>query len=297
MPAVGAHSICARKRKEITMKFRRILLILAILLLAIPPVVANADVLYEPRNDFFGSFSEYCVPLQRQFVASGSVGIKQNPGDRNDIATLKNGETAYIQYSCLVNGNYWGMATNIATAADYIDGWVNLGEMLVVYDDFSFEEDFGDEFYQYEGDYAEVFEADELILWAWPGSGIVITTFEDVDDQFMSVEHTYRDADGREWGHLTYYFGFRSVWICLDDPANGSIPAFNPDPGPAVWQPDTEHREVTYSGGAGNSNLLIIIGVMIAALVVITLVLIKVLYKPKKSEAMEGVEKTEQNEH
>lgn len=218
--------------------------------------------------------------------SGGSIGIKQNPGDTNDIATLNNGEIAYVQYSCLVNGEYWGLVTGVWTPADYIDGWVNLGEMLVVYDYVAFDEDHREEFYQYEGDYSGIFEAGELVLWAWPGSGKALATFEVADDQFLSVEHAYRDADGREWGLLTYYFGIRNVWICLDDPANDGIAAFNSDPGPAVWQPDTGHREVTYGGGIlGNlsSNTLIIIGVMIAALVIITLVLIKVLYKPKKS--------------
>ena len=32
-----------------------------------------------------------------------------------------------------------------------------------------------------------------------------------------------------------------SGWICLDDPENNEVPAFNPAPKPIRWSPDGEH--------------------------------------------------------
>ena len=81
--------------------------------------------------------------------------------------------------------------------------------------------------------------------------------YEDFEIKDISIAYAYRDQQGRIWGftymsysHRSYpspyidnrpYYVNRSLtgWVCLSDPSNGDIPAFNPAPLPTKWRPDS----------------------------------------------------------
>ena len=65
--------------------------------------------------------------------------------------------------------------------------------------------------------------------------------------------------------------------MCLSDPLNREIPAFNPPPEPVRWVSETEHTEIWQS-----DNTVPIVIIMVALLVIGTAVLIKVFWKPNK---------------
>lgn len=263
-------------------------IVCAVALCALPPITVRADAIIEPINDFYNQYANYCVGLGRMFAANGdggSVDVKHRPGTGGNKATIENGNAVFIQYSCLYDGDYWGLisdSTLAGVAGRFEDffGWVKLSDMLVLYDYVSFEEEHIDEFYEYSGDFFEIQEAGSVIVWQWPGSGRRLLMLSDVDDtyfdsQSMSVDFAYKDGQGREWGFVNYLYGARNAWICITEPANPDMPVFNPPPDPAVWVPGTQHTQIPESG----ASMLFVIAALVAALIVVTLVLIKVFWK------------------
>ena len=154
--------------------------------------------------------------------------------------------------------------------------------MLVLYDYIAFEEDHFDELYQYSGDYAEIKETRSAIAWPWPGADAPLWTFEDLDMGSFRASYAYKDDEGREWGFVAYYYGSRNVWICLSDPLNQDMPVLNPAPSPGVWEPETLHIDISrYIDKQDNEpSMLVIIVFLVAALVVCTAILIRVVWKP-----------------
>ena len=150
--------------------------------------------------------------------------------------------------------------------------------MLVLYDYVSFQEKFGHDFYTYSGEYERISEARGAVAWLWPGTDSPpLWTYEDLDADSFWVQYAYMDEDGREWGFVTYLYGRRNIWVCLSDPLNRDIPAFNPATEPEVWVSDTEHTNIKKT----NDPMIIIILVLVAALAIGTVVLIKAFWKPK----------------
>jgi hypothetical protein len=258
------------------MKRFSVLLLLLLFLLLMAPLTAYADMIYEPENEFYKQNRSYIVFLGRSFIANGegeAVSVKKEPGAKNDIHTLKNGEVTYIQYSCLYDGDFWGFTF------DY-SGWIKLDQMLVLYDYISFEEDHLEEFYSYDGDYTAIKDTMAAIAWPWPGCETPIWTFEGLDTEHFWASFAYRDEEGREWGFISYLYGSRNIWVCLSDPLKRDMPAFNVAAAPAPWVSETEHTDI---GRSANPPLTLII-CLVAVLVIGTAALIKIFWKPNKNK-------------
>ena len=266
---------------------KRLILILAIIFCFCPVFTAYADAVYEPNNDFYNRYADECVYLGRYFQVNGGDGFAtalDKPGSGKEIAALENGEKLYIQFSCLYKGEYWGIAsfqTNGPSGERWLDGWIRMDELLFLYDYVAFDEEHLDEYYQYQGDYAEIKKAGGVVVWQWPGSGVPQLTIEDLDTENFWVSSAWVDKDGREWGFVTYLYGNRNIWVCLSDPLNSDIPAFNPASEPAPWIPETAHTDIAKSG---NTAQILIIVVLVAALAAGTMILIRVFYKPNKNK-------------
>ena len=245
---------------------------LAVCLLLMAPHIVHADVIIEPENDFYKQHESQIEYLGRRFYANGgggNVSVKSEPGSKNEVAKLQNGEETYIQYSCFYDGDYWGYALDF--------GWIKMDQLLVIYDYITFEEDHPGEFYSYEGDYDEIKRAGAVVVWPWPGSDAPLWTFEYLDTENFSVSHAYRDEQGREWGFVTYLYGHQNVWVCLSDPINQNIPVFNPEPEPMLWVSDTEHIEIEKSV----NPITVLVIVLVAALAIGTIILLRVFWKPE----------------
>ena len=57
----------------------------------------------------------------------------------------------------------------------------------------------------------------------------------------------FTDDEGRDWGYVSYFYGFRDFWVCLNDPSNPNIPAFNPAPEPSLY-PAVDPPDVSLNG-------------------------------------------------
>ena len=131
---------------------KRFMAILVASFLLLPAIAAYADAIAEIDNDFYNRNGGDCVYLGRNFHAAGeTVSIKKAPRSGETVAVAASDETIYIDYSCLYKGEFWGFTQRH-------DGWVKLDELLVLYDYVAFEEEYWEEFYSYQGDYAALKE-------------------------------------------------------------------------------------------------------------------------------------------
>ena len=249
-------------------------------LIFIPAFSAYADVLVEPNNDFYNKNRRYVVQLDRSFSVNAPRGfavMKEEPGARGEITRIGNGETIFVNNSCLYNGEYWGLTTGypVPEQGRSADGWIRMDDLLVLYDYIAFAEEHFNEFYDYKGDFEEIERAGAAVVWPWPGAEAPIWKVEELDTEYFGVSFAYTDESGREWGFVTYLYGSRNIWICLSDPLNPDISVFNPAPPPMEWSSDTEHTNIV----GDESDIPVLIIVLVAAVVLVTLVLIKVFWK------------------
>ena len=244
--------------------------------------VALADAIIVPENDFFEDHREHIIYLGRNFVVnseSGSVSVRAYPEAIEDISTLKNGDIVYIQYSCLYDGSFWGFIFS-QQASPFTDGWVMLSDFLVLYDYVAFEEDHIDELYPHTGDLTTIRDIGAMHLWPWPGSAAPMWTVEGVNVDSLIISHAFMDEYGNEWGFLRYAYGGSNVWVNISDPLNRDLPVFNPTPAPMPWVSDTEHIDIATLG----NQIIVLITGLVAALVVITAILIRIVWNPKTKD-------------
>ncbi|MDR2854536.1 MAG: hypothetical protein LBV40_00015 [Methanomicrobiales archaeon] len=164
---------------------------------------------------------------------------------------------------------------------------MKLEEMLVLYDYVAFAEEHLNEFYPYNGDYTEIKETRSAIAWPWPGAGELLWTVEDLDTTHFYVTYAYKDEQGREWGFVPYLYGSRNIWVCLSDPQNRDLPAFNPAPEPDVWVSETVHVDIKHYASENEFSVVIVIIGLVTVLVAGTAVLIRVFWKPNKTNLEE----------
>ncbi len=218
------------------MKTIRIFLLVLVCFLLIPSVVAHADVIIEPENEFYEEYKSEIIYLGRSFIANGKDGfaaVREAPGAKSETGRLQNGEKTYFQYSCLYDGDYWGYSL-------VLQGWIQTDQLLVLYDYVAFEEEHFNELYLYKGDYGKIKETRSAIAWPWPGADAPLWTIEDIDMEYFYIIYAYKDSQGREWAFAeSNDYGY--MWICLSDLMNSDIPAFNPAPEPTKWVPERKY--------------------------------------------------------
>ena len=267
------------------------LLITACFLFIFAPF-AYADVIVEPNNDFYTQHSSECTYLNRSFYANGeggSISLKKEPGSKEETASVKNGKVINIIFTYNYEGEIWGVTLIYEDNTPFSvlpNGWVPMSQLLIVYDYLSFAQDHQAEIYSFTGSYDSLKTADKIIMWSWPGSGVEAGSIDQGENSDLSVTDAYKDDQGREWGFIGYWHGNRNFWICISDPANSDIPAFNPPPKPVLWQPgdtstNTPEAVNTNTNKSGPSMPTIII-VLVSAVVICTAVLIRVFWKPRK---------------
>jgi len=264
---------------------RCIIVLLVACFLFMSTGAARADVVgWDPTgNNFFKRHISECVYLGRSFQVNGtegSVSVRSEPSAKNVVSTIENDEIIYLEYSCLYKGKYWGFLPPYHEAWWFpLSGWVEIDQLLVLYDSVSFQEDCLSEFYAYTGDFYEIKKARAVVAWSYPGSGVALWTVANIDTANFRVLYAYPDAQGREWGFVTHFYGSSDIWVCLSEPLNRDIPVFNPPAPPAQWVSDTVHIDI---GKLGNPPFALIVG-LVALLPIGTMILIKVFWRPGES--------------
>lgn len=255
--------------------------------LAVICTTVAADVIWEPDDDFYRREAENCVHLGRSYTANGgggSVDVLKSPGSGEKVATVENGNTFFIAFTYTdKDDEKWGV---IELSDKGGTGWIRMDELLVVYDYISFEEEHKNEFRQWKGGYDGLEAGNDVVFWSYPGSGVITRKDSEIDKD-LSISYVYTDADGRDWGFVGYYYAVRNCWVCISDPANDAIPAFNaqsdistPSPG-AVSSETTVRAEQQEPQAAGGPSAEVLLFVLVAMVVICTLILLKMFWKKK----------------
>ena len=111
-----------------------------------------------------------------------------------------------------------------------------LAELSLIYDHISFEEEYADQIKDYNGEFAD-YAGDAAVVnfYEYPGAPEVKHGFEtgDVDvldcltgasDNPSYISKIFVDENGRTWGYVTYMYGCRNSWFCLDAPDGAGLP-------------------------------------------------------------------------
>ncbi len=205
-----------------------------------------ADIIWEPADDYYQANYEECDYLGRSYILNGGDGtvtLYTAPGGRNAVAVLPNGFEMYVSFTTQdSSGRLWGV---IQFAYDdngnpvpnyewfpedstFYSGWAPMDSLSLVYDYEAFREDYGDEFYDYDGDASELSDMD-VVVWDYPGSepGESLLEISGITESMGSVSiefvDCWTDENGLEWGAVTYYYGWKNFWICLSDPTNAQL--------------------------------------------------------------------------
>ncbi len=279
-----------------TFKAGLVVLVCVMILSFVLPI--SADVIVEPKDDFFEEHIDECVYNNfRQYVVNTDKGyayLYVNPESSSTVKGYSNGEIVRISWLYTdKSGEIWGVLS-------YETGWFRISDLTVVYDGYSFIEDHGNEFEEYaKGSYSIVAsEEDPVIVWQYPGKKLNHSyTYGDMED---FISKTYTDNEGTVWGYISYLEGSRNVWVCLSD-NKGSIIE---DDEETVDLKADQKTTVIVNGEAielkkapvpqdkipvsdGISKTLIIVGSLVAGVVIITAVLI-IVYAKKGEKKGKG---------
>ena len=261
---------------------KRIIIVQIAIVCLITAHLAHAEAVIEPDNDFYSRYRRECVFLGRVFCAVSrdeTIYVMKAPNQNEFVTQMSYGDKIYIEYSCLYNGEYWGITSMyLDNSTQILCGWIKLNELRVMYDYIAFEEEFIDDFYVYVGDYSEIKAAGAAIAWQWPGADAPLWTIEGIDMTYFQVLHAFKDSQSREWGFIPYLYGSPNIWFCLSDPLNRDIPAFNPTPEPTVWVSETIHIDI----GKPSYATIAIAAILVALTVVGSGLIIKVYWTPSK---------------
>ncbi|MCL1897116.1 MAG: hypothetical protein FWG03_11325 [Clostridiales bacterium] len=228
-------------------------IVLAAIALFAQPFAAYADAVY--GNEFYFDHEDEAVYLNQAFYLNGPdgyVSIYESPGDKKPVGSYENGQTVRIYAVCNYKGAYWGIPPMSHRYA--FPCWYPMDELLMCYDKTDFEAAHQDELYDYTGGFGALCESEDYYIWQWPGSDREKMHYYLDDYGGLNKESSYNaryawlDSEGREWV-CTIIFegdtygesrgGSTEGWICISDPGNARIPAFNPAPDPAPWSPDS----------------------------------------------------------
>ena len=248
------------KRKIFTL----FLAALAVLSLTLP---ASADVIIEPRDSFFEKHREECTYVARQYELAGydgKVTVFTAPGGMNKL-TLDNGLQGTIQFTWEGKGTTWGYL--IYWDDQWIEGWVPMDDVSLVYDSWEFKTDHAGEIVETDPVPVDFHEA---VLYRYPNGPTGNTLTEDPDYQRFNEIFTqvYTDENGLRWSYAGYYMGHLEAWVCLDDPMNAGL-----DTGVVPVAPSAAQLRGSATVTAGPPAVAIA-GVLVAAVAAVTAVLL-----------------------
>ena len=134
---------------------------------------------------------------------------------------------------------------------------------------------YGDQFLDFDPAYAGTLGGRvETALWRYPGAAEPMAVITTEDYPADALGPCYVDGAGRFWGYTGYIYGYRFVWICLSDPGGEGL-----TPDPTVVE-RVEAEAARTEAAAVRQQVLAV--ALVAAVAVVTLLLIRVFWKRKR---------------
>lgn len=275
-----------KKRKNVLVS----LLVLALVFCeSILPVMA--DVMWEPLDSFYEDHYDECEYVSRTYTTNGpngTVTIYESPVSNKVIEVFENGEDIYISHIYTnTKGVVWGVYEDFQAG---ITGWMPMDYMDVVYDYISFEEEYGEQFISESGSLNENLLGQKVYMWKYPGSEEYYEV--DIFEYVPEYDAVFTDEVGHEWVYITYYMGFKNVWLCMDDPI-GNFDTLFPNGAPSrgvqeeIKKNETENdkteesSEVIVPDTSEQKTMIITALVLIVVVIIISIILIVLLLKKK----------------
>ena len=242
---------------------KKILALLFALLLLVPSL-AFADVIVEPENSFYRNHQSECRHQEgRTYLADGPEGkLALYTAPNGTVSeTVDNGTAFYCQWVYTdKQGIVWGFSERHGA-------WAPLGYTKVQYDHIAFEEEHADKIVagteRTETEYAAVY------LYEYPGAANYI----ELQGVGLMAEKLYTDEQGRRWGFVSYIYGIRNRWFCLDDPANDGLTEQKKEAAPSGYEAPAELPASSVTG--------VVIGV-VCGVALLTLLAVLILFRRKK---------------
>ena len=234
---------------------RFVIIIISIMVLVLTPVgLVYADVVW--GTDFTGVKEENLITLDRYLFADGKNGYivtRETIDNKKEFSRFENGTIIRISQIYNHGGEYLGVEKPMHGSRP---GWFPMKDLLLFYDMADFEAAHQNELREFDGDLRKLADAEAFYYWRWPGSDWEKRFFDKADNyvenEGIDVRHIWTDDEGRTWAYIIIYGGSEGRgmmeagasqgWVCLDEPENGAIPAFNPSPEPVRWSP-TEYPD------------------------------------------------------
>lgn len=210
------------------------LLFVFLLTLGLVPAKVHADVLTEVDDGFWRNHQSECDYLYRTYTVNGDQGyaiLWASPVSSRQREVLINGTSIYSNWHYTdSNGETWCAVSTGEMSQGYekIRGWIKTADCLVNPDYISFREAHEEEFVEYDPAYDNALEGLEtVVFWTYPCSGKVKTDHMDAGGlrDGRAFDTCWKDSKGRMWAFVSYCYGVRNSWICLDDPANPELEA------------------------------------------------------------------------
>lgn len=212
---------------------------MALLMLLSLTAPAFADIIWEPSdNSFYDDHRGACTYESRCYYANGKDGfvtLLDAPGGSTVREQRENGEVLWVGFTY---GDKWALV-NIRAHQEYISGWVPMSDLAVVYDYICFEEEYADKITDYNGEFAD-YNGDAKVInfYAYPGAAALDHSFEasngwggdilgnltGTSEHPSCIRKIFIDEDGRTWGFISYLYGYKNGWFCLDEPDGRNFP-------------------------------------------------------------------------
>ena len=208
------------------------------------------------ENEFFNRNISVIEKLKRNKFSvngpDGNVVLRAEPGMDGEIIThwalgqmsYKNEEELSINHVYCIDGEYWGFSAYKYGGVN-LPGWISMDHLSVMYTNNDFIDEHADELYTYAGDICTAVTTEAFVLWEWPGSDRESKSWgrRVLDERESITRNAYIDEEGMEWVYIeTYWNSDVTGWICINDPMNKEIPAFNPSPKLVKWMPDFNYE-------------------------------------------------------
>lgn len=272
--------------------------LIAVSFLWIPAVTAYADAIWEPFGDFYMEHYNECRIVAETYLTNGQEGyvtVYEDPASFRVAAIIKNGKSLYVGCSWKdKKGHVWGGVDlwgfepeeDESLEKDMRSGWVLMNDMAELYHEGDFQREHSSEFEEYGGELDDYKIQNTMYMWTYPGSGSISGEISNYfsEGDVPDYEFLYTDADGYRWTRINYYYGIRNCWICIDEPENKDL-TVSYEPGiisQKLYPAKTPGPEAGTHLIHTSKGIMTIAIVSVAAVVVLTAVLIAVIFRKKK---------------
>lgn len=268
--------------------------LVAAIVLLLSAKTVHGDVIWTPDDAFYEENYKDCDYLGRHFYANGKdgyVAVRERPARGKVLDFVGNGSVLYVSmvYDAGMSGK-WGVVQyqkddDGVPVEDYsygegaLVGWIDLDQLVVVYDNQSFTEEHAAEIKEVKpGESLEISvpENGSLCYWEYPGAAGAAGEFSVMEDP-PEFNSTYEDQNGDLWAHSNYYYGYKDFWINLNRPGEKESRLEQKEAPQLIPAMDREKLERLPKNVKSGPDTPVAVGGLILLVIVLTVIVIRLM--------------------